>query len=301
MKGRRTFGLAALLIAGLAILPGAVKAQGGTPSQLVIGLIPEMNVFKQMERHKPLMAYLTAQTGIRMKLTILSRYGNMIESFSRGQMDGAFLGSFTGALAVQQLQVIPVVRPVNLDGESTYHGLIYARRDSGIRTIADMKGKKFALVEKATTAGYIFPLAYLRNNGIANPEAFFSELFYSGSHDASLRAVLSGDAQVGASKNTVYEAETKKDPRIAEAMTILARSAPVPSNGLCLRRDLDAQTREKLKKILLEMDQTVDGREVLAKFGALKFVETNEEDYRPVIDMAAQAGITLKNYTYKNE
>jgi ABC-type phosphate/phosphonate transport system substrate-binding protein len=68
-----------------------------------------------------------------------------------------------------------------------------------------------------------------------------------------------------------------------------------------LRRDLDAQTREKLKKILLDMDQTVDGREVLAKFGALKFVETNEEDYRPVIDMAAQAGITLKHYTYKNE
>ncbi len=120
--------------------------------ELIIGLIPEMNVFKQMERFNPLAEYLTEQIGVKITFSILSRYGNIIDSFTTESMDGAFFGSFTGALAIEKLGVVPLARPVNLDGESTYHAHIYTRKDSGIRTVADMRGKRFAFVEKATTA-----------------------------------------------------------------------------------------------------------------------------------------------------
>jgi phosphonate transport system substrate-binding protein len=260
-----------------------------------------MNVFRQMERYKPLAEYLTREAGIEIKLTILSRYGNIVESFSKGQMDAAFFGSFTGALAIQQLQVTPLARPVNLDGESTYHGLLYTRKDSGITSLADMKGKKFAFVDKATTAGYVFPLAYLHGQGITNLDAFFSEYFFTGSHDASLQAVLNGGAQLGASKNSVYDAELRRDPSIAQKIAILARSAPVPSNGLCVRQDLDETIKTRLKAVLLDMERSEKGRTALNKLGALRFVDTRAEDYQPVIDMATQAGIDLKRYNYKNE
>ena len=46
-------------------------------AELTIGLIPEQNVFKQMRRYKPMGEYIEKKSGIKIKFTILSQYGNM--------------------------------------------------------------------------------------------------------------------------------------------------------------------------------------------------------------------------------
>jgi phosphonate transport system substrate-binding protein len=142
--------------------------------KILIGILPEMNVFKQKQRFKLLGDYLSKKTDTTVEFTILSRYGNIVERFTAEKMDGAFFGSFTGALAIKRLGVIPLARPVNLDGTSTYQGYLFTRKDSGIKNVTDMKNKKMAYVDKATTAGYVFPLAYLRENGITDTDIFFS-------------------------------------------------------------------------------------------------------------------------------
>ena len=40
--------------------------------------------------------------------------------------------------------------------------------------------------------------------------------------------------------------------------------------------------------------------EVLKQLGARRFVETNKEDYKPVLDMTLEAGIELVKYNYHN-
>jgi phosphonate transport system substrate-binding protein len=289
-----------ILILILSIIPFMALAQA-PQEKIVIGLIPEMNVFKQMGRFKPLSKYLSERTGLEVKFTILSRYGNIIDSFESKGLDGAFFGSFTGAMAIQRLGVVPLARPVNLDGQSTYHGYIYTRKDSGIKNVADMKGKKFAFVERATTAGYIFPLAYLKEHGVTDVDSFFSGYFYAGSHDASLYAVLNKEADVGASKNTVYDWTRKSDPRIDKEIVILAESSKVPSNGLCVRSDLGTTIRLKLKDVLLNLDGNPAGKLVLEKMKAVKFIETTVDDYQPVLTLTDKAGIDLVNYEYRNE
>jgi len=271
------------------------------PSRILIGLIPEMNVFQQMQRFQPLAQYIQKNTGIEVHLTILSRYGNIIQKFRSVGMDGAFFGSFTGAMAIEKLGVVPLVRPVNPDGESTYYGIIFARNDSGINTVADMKGKRFAFVERATTAGYIFPMAELRENGVFDLKAFFSETFFSGSHDATVLEVFNRQADVGAAKNTVYDRVLKNRPDIAQNLKVLFTSDRVPSNGLCLRPDIDPAIRDSLKRLLLEMDKDPEGRQVLEHYGALRFVETSVQDYEPVRVLARKAGISIKDYNYINE
>jgi phosphonate transport system substrate-binding protein len=143
-------------------------------------LIPEQNIFLQRERNLVLKRYLSEHLGIAVTFTRLSLYGNIIERFTAERMDGAFFGSFTYALAHRQLDVEPIARPINLDGTSTYHGNIFARKDSGINRIADMRGKRFAYVERATTAGYLLPLAYFRASGIQNPQQYLGESFFRG-------------------------------------------------------------------------------------------------------------------------
>ncbi len=290
-----------LAVCLLGAFPSAVAAQAAPRQRVLIGLIPELNIFKQKARFKLLAAYLSRKIGVPVEFTILSRYGNIIESFESQRMDGAFFGSFTGALAIGKLGVVPLARPVNLDGTSTYHGHLFVRKDSNIRTIDQMRGRRMAFVDRATTAGYVFPLAWLREHGIKSAEGFFGESYFTGSHDAAIDAVLARKADVGAAKHSVYDRVRRENPRVDAELLILAESPSVPSNGLCVRKDLEDDLKEALKRALLDLEADRDGASVLAQFGALRFMETTVEDYKPVTDMARAAGIDLKRYHYRNE
>jgi phosphonate transport system substrate-binding protein len=216
-------------------------------------------------------------------------------------MDGAFFGSFTGALAIEKLGVEPIARPVNLDGSSTYHGYLFVRRDSGINDMKDMKGKKMAFVEKATTAGFIFPVAYLKQNGVPDFKKYFSEYYFAGSHDAAIYAVLDRKADIGAAKHSIYDRLRKVEPRVDKELVVLEESAKVPSNGLCVRKGLEKDIIRKLKEALLNIDKDPEGKAVLEHFGAIKFIATTVADYRPVFDLANTAGIDIKKYNYRNK
>ena len=75
----------------------------------------------------------------------------------------------------------------------------------------------------------------------------------------------------------------------------------MPSNGLCVRKDLDPGSGTRLREALLGLDRDPDGKKVLEQFGALRFIETTAQDYRPVFELARQAGIDIRRYKYRNE
>jgi phosphonate transport system substrate-binding protein len=300
--------LAAVLLAAAMLMGGCTKQKEEThvrkvfgQQELLIGLIPEQNIFRQRERYNLLRKYLSGRLGIAVNFTSLSRYGNIVDRFTAEKMDGAFFGSFTYGLAHWQLGVEPLVRPVNLDGTSTYHGYIFARKDSGIRRSADIKGKRFAFVEHATTAGYLFPLAYFKASGVSDPEKFLGQSFFAGSHDAAILAVLNREADVGAAKNTIYDQLAGENPRIEQELIILATSGVVPQNCLAVRKDLDPELKKELVHVLVDMERDPEGAEVLRKFGARGFVETSDRDYAYLYTLAAQVGIDLKTYNYRNK
>lgn len=269
--------------------------------ELTIGLIPEQNVFKQMKRYQPIGDYIEKKAGIRIKFTILPRYGNIIDSFNKKGLDGAFWGSFTGAMAIKKLGVQPIARPVNLDGTSSYRGYIFVHKYSVIDSVDRMRHSVIAFVDRATTAGYIFPMAHFKEHGIKDIDSFFKEYYFTGSHDAAIYAVLNKEAEVGCAKNTIFDMLAREDPRIKNDLVILATSPEVPSNGLGLRSNIATDIKHQMKKVLLEMDSDAEGKQVLSTFGILKFIETTEKDYAPVFDFARKAGIDLKKYNYNND
>jgi phosphonate transport system substrate-binding protein len=234
-------------------------------------------------------------------MKILSRYGNVINNFNMLKLDGAFFGSLGYALAQRKIGVEAIVRPENQEGVSSYYGMIFVRKDSGIRNAAQMKGKRFAFVDKATTAGYLLPLKYFRENGIDDYGSYFSETYFTGTHEDAIYDVLKGEADIGAAKNTIYYRLASEDSRITDELMVLARSPDVPENALALRNDLDEWAKSILKKTFLEMDADPEGRRVLEKFGAARFIETTDEDYAPVFNYADSIGLDLFTYDWMND
>jgi phosphonate transport system substrate-binding protein len=268
--------------------------------QLLIGLIPEQNLFRQMERYEPLARYLSKKSGMQITLKILPHYGNIIDNFVTNKMDGAFFGSFTYTLAHAKLGVQVIARPEDRDGKATYHGFIFVRKDSGIKFIRDMKGKRFAFVDRGTTAGYLLPLAYFKQHRV-NYRSYLKEIYFTGTHEDAIYDVLNRKADIGAAKNTVYERLAATNTRIKDELVILERSPDVPENGLAVRHDLDEAVKQKLVEALLSMHDDPEGRSVLKAFGARKFIATTDADYEPVYRYEREIGLNLADYDYRNE
>jgi len=265
-----------------------------------IGLIPEHNLFTQKKRFVPLANYLSQKLDANFELIILSRYGNIIDNFTTNDLDGAFFGSFTGAMAIKKLDVEPLARPESIDGTSTYYGLIFVRKGSGIKNAQDMKGKRFAFVDKATTAGWLLPMHYFQEQGIKDCRSWLGEMYFTGTHEDAIYDVLNGKADIGAAKNTVLSRLAKDDKNLMDKLEILAISPKVPANSLAVKKSLDPDFKKKLKQTLLNMDKDPEGIKILHNFGASRFIETSVADYTPVFEYTEHIGIDLSTYDYTN-
>ncbi len=268
---------------------------------LKIGLIPERNIFKQTERYEPLADYISKKIGAKIELKVLTRYGNIIDNFISLGLDAAFFGSFTYTLANAKLGVEVVARPIYESGISTYHGLIFVRKGSGIKGIKDMKGKIFVFVDKATTAGYVLPLAYFKKYGVEDYKTFLKETYFAGTHEDAIYDVINNKADIGAAKNTIFYRLANKDSRITNNLVILERSPDVPENGLAVNKNLDKSIKKKLKQALLNMHNDPEGIVVLKNFGAKGFIETTDNDYKSVHQFTQEIGLNLKTYDYIND
>lgn len=275
--------------------------QNTEPTTLTIGLVPEQNIFAQKKRYEPLLKYLASQLDVALEIRILPRYGSIINNFSELGLDGAFFGSFTGALAIDRLAVEPLARPQYLNGSSTYCGMVFVRKDSGIRTARDMYGKRMVFVDRATTAGYLLPLSFFKTLGIKDHTTWFDKYYFSGTHEDAINDVLNGFADVGAAKDTVFYRMAANDKRIVQELEILATSPQVPANALAVRHNLPDSLKQTLQQKLLELHQNDQGREILTELGIDKFLKTSREDYQPVFDYASSIGLDLKTYNYLND
>ncbi|MDH3328535.1 MAG: phosphate/phosphite/phosphonate ABC transporter substrate-binding protein [Desulfobulbaceae bacterium] len=269
----------------------------GQTDEILLGIEPEHNIFDQVERYRYLAAYLSDQLGIKVNLTIMSRYGEVIKRFKSKRLDGAFLSSYTAAMGIKELNLEPVASPVNFGGESASQGYIFVRKDSGINSVNDMNGRRIVFVDPATMEGYLFPLAYLHVHGVTDINSFFNNRFYfSGSHASAVFAVLDGRADIGSVKDTVFEKLVRNDPSISRELSVIAKSQKAPEFTLCVSNQFHKDLKERLGAVLLQMDKTKEGKKALRQFEALRFIQSDKSNFDQVEKMAQEARSSIHEH-----
>jgi phosphonate transport system substrate-binding protein len=288
----------ALILAGFLCLTIFPCSSGAGQPKLTVGIIPELNLLKQMDRYIPLLSYLGRKIGQEIEAKPISSYGKIYEKMRDGEIDAGFFGSFVYALTRARLDIEPLARPQRLDGISTYGGMTFVRKESGIRRPEDMRGKTIALVDPATTGGYLAQKVYLRSHGIDLDKDL--TVIWTGSHDEVINKVLRNQADIGGAKNNTVNSFRRLNPAFDKSILILNENPKpqVPENTLAVRKGLDPLLVAKLKTALLKMHEDPEGRKVLARFGAARFIATRDEDFRPLYDLTRQLHIDLKTYPY---
>lgn len=265
---------AALLVAGVSF--------AGEKASLKIGTRSTSDGPKAMvEKYQPLMEYLSAKIGRPVELRVFASTQEIIRNLGSGDIDALIIGSSGGARAIRDLGAVPVARPEK-GGVSGYRGCIIVRKDSGLKKIEELKGKRFDYVGRGASAGYIYPRALLAGKKL-DPDAFFGAATFVGKHYIAVMKVLNRESDGASVKDQDLEKLSRSDPRVAAEILVLGKSGLYPDGTLLFRRVTSAATVKEVEKVLLGIDKDPKGRAALAAVGADRYIVTGKKDFAELI------------------
>ena len=174
-------------------------------------------------------------------------------------------------------------------GSAFYNKQIFTRADSGINSIADLKGKTFCRPDPLSTSGWIIPSITLKANGV-DPDTDLAQVVDAGSHDASVAGVYNGDCDAGSSfvdARTNIEADY---PDVMDVIKVIEVSANIPNDGVQYAPSMPRDLRDKINAALLKIAETDEGKAALDtayQWGGLQQVDdTFYDPFRQVLDAA---------------
>lgn len=164
--------------------------------------------------------------------------------------------------------------------DDDFRGIILVRRDSGIKTVADLKGKAVSYPAPTALAATLMPQYYLHTHGInINSDV---ENRYVGSQESSIINVLRGHVAAGATWPVPWTTFSKENPQLAEQLEVKWQTEPLQNNGWVVRKDVSAELADKFASLLFNLNQHAQGREILAHIPVTRFEPASDESYGPV-------------------
>ena len=270
----------------LIALAGPATAQ----QVLRVTTIPEEAATEQMRKFTPIASYLEKKLGMKVEFTPVSDYPAAVEALVNKKVELVWFGGFTHVQA--QLRSGGKIVPIAQREEDTrFQSVFIAKTDSGIKTLADMKGKQISFGSQSSTSGHLMPRSFLLQAKI-DPEKDFKRIAYSGAHDATIASVVSGKVDAAALDITVWRkfvAENKVDTK---AVDVFFTTPPFFNYNWSVHADMPADLREKVKKALLDLDPaTPEGKEILQLNRATRYIPTAAENYKGLEAAGRSAGL----------
>lgn len=245
---------------------------------LKLGRIPYTNPSNMVVQHEAFLKYLAEEIGVKgVRLQTASDYSSIMKKLLAGEIDIAWMASLSAVEARNNPEVELLCKPIRY-GTTSYRGIVIARQDSGIRTLKDLKDKKFAWVDKESASAYLFPKAMFIEANI-DPDRDFSEVEILGKHDAVVYNVLLGKYDAGACYDDARN--TLKDKSKKDELIILARTQDLSNEPLVCRKSLPEDLRARIKQALLKLNnKDAEGREILKNLADVQgFVPVDAKDY----------------------
>jgi len=271
-----------VLVAGILL-----AALGGQPplaqSSLHLALTPSQKPTDLMVAGEAFGAALGKLVGMPIRVTVASDYAAVVEALRNRTADLAFVHPAGYVLANREAKAMIVAKD-QWHGNTSYTSRIYVRKESGLKTLEELRGKTIAFVDPSSTSGYVYPMVMLIEKGLVqnkDPKTFFKEFVFSGSHDAGLQALLHGHVDAFASFDQARE-QYLKDPAEREKLIYIAESAPIPEGGICARDGLDPALVAKVRAALLSMKGPTYAPVLKALYDIDGFEPAEDREYQPV-------------------
>lgn len=294
------------LVAAQDATPDPAKADW--PTTFIVGVYPGDNIENALAAQEPLRAYLEKKLGVHTVVVTGTSYGAVIEAMRAGRADAFEVGPLSYLIAnnVANAEAIAVGNystKVDKENLPAYYSVLFTKKGSGIKSIADLKGKTFAFTDPASTSGYLMPsLTIMDAAKLDNKDqldGYFGKATFAGSHPASVLSVWNGTTDAGATfdDNLVTQATgdakvpvcgIAADTKIGDevfhyAMTqdaidkiyndcpdgniaVFAQSVAIPQTPFAVNKNLPQSFKDAVKAALLDMVNDQDTVTALGRF-----------------------------------
>ncbi len=289
--------LFAALVATTA-LAGAAAAQGIT--EFRIGILGGENAQDRLNSNECLRKYTEELLGVPTKLFAPADYNGVMQGLLGGTIDLAWLGpSAYAAVYIENPDAVePILVKVNTDGSFGYYAIGFARADSGIKSLDDMKGKKFAFGDPNSGSGYLIPRIEIEDAGYSlKPGEFFSDVVFSGGHEQSIVGVVNGDFDasvtwadgLGAWEDGYNSGALRKaaDAGIVDMNDLVQiwQSNIIPEGPIVVRKALPERVKIDMTALLAALPYTDPACAYAIQAGdALGFRPINHDAYEVIVE-----------------
>ncbi len=221
------------------------------PEELTFGVIPVAGSTSMKENFGPLTDYLTDALGVKVKMQLAGDYTGIIEAMRFKKIDFAYLGPKSYVEAAKRAGAEAVVVEVDASsGLPGYRGFIITKKGSGLKTLEDIKGTKWAFTSSQSTSGTLVPTVMFAKKGI-DPKKYFSKVVYSGGHEASILSVRNGKVDAASTNNLDFNRGLGKQWK-EDDFNIIWISNLIPGSPMAVRKDLPNSLKLAIKGAFLQ-------------------------------------------------
>jgi len=264
-------------------------------------LVPGQEIAILKETSKALKAYLEQEIGLKFDVQVPVSYIALVEAFGTKRADLGIVNTFVYILAREKHGVTAQLRIISFGGNQ-YYGQIIAHKN-GIKTLDQIKGKKFAFVDPASTSGYLLPAKLFKDRNI-KPKDFV----FAGRHDSVVSMVYQRQVDAGATFH-VPELNEKGQPMDArrlvrtqypdvdQKVVILEKTGPIPNDPVIFRKDFPPELQIKIVEALKKFVKSEEGLKTFkALFNVTDFETATDQDYDQVRDILKDLGKNAQEF-----
>ena len=202
------------------------------------------------------------------KIVVVERLHLLARAIKEGKVD-LFHDSVVPTVVLSKWSgSVPILRQWKY-GEAEYEGVILVKKNSGIDTLSDLKGRVIAFDEPHSTSAHILPRMLLAEKNIklvqmispggTKPDAVN---FVYGTDGSSPNLLITGRVDAAA---TSYRELEELRPEVRETLKIIGKTRSVPRQLISVRKDLDSNIAKALREVLLNMDKDPESQAVLKR------------------------------------
>jgi phosphonate transport system substrate-binding protein len=178
-----------------------------------------------------------------------------------------------------------------------FKGIFIVRKDGGIKTPADLKGKAVSYPSHTALAACIMPQYYLYLHGIDVKHDIQNR--YVGSQESSIMNVYLGDTVAGVTWPPPWRLFQKDHPQEAAQLQIVWETSALINNSVMARDDVPSPLYDKVSELLLVLDSSAEGHVILEGMETARFHAANDDSYAVVRDYVAEFEKTVRQVELK--
>jgi phosphonate transport system substrate-binding protein len=276
------------------------EKKGARPHTLVIGRVSD-DPRKHYKRLKPIVDYVASHlsdVGITRGSVLMAKDNRQLIRYLNEKKVDWVSETVISALIYHQETGAEIIARRWRKGVPEYHSVFFTRKETGIESIEQLKGKKIAFEDPGSTTAYFVPVGVLKRAGLElvrlsspteSPPANKVGYVFAGRDLNVATWVHKGLTDAGAFSNLDWTNPDDVPGAYREDLKLIYETRPFPRAVELVRKDLDSKIKERIKEILLTAHTNPEGRKALrayhktAKFD--EFVGTAKKGLDEAMDL----------------